>query len=41
MVIFAQQMLQVLFAEVMGVAATAGVIYFYWNAMTKDRHTHS
>ena len=41
MVLFAQEMLQALFVELFGVAATAGVIYLYWNFMTKNRHHHS
>lgn len=41
MIMFVQQMLQVLLAEIAGVAVTAGVIYVYWNSMTKKRHHHS
>lgn len=41
MVLFVQEMLQVLFVELFGVAATAGVIYLYWNYMTKNCPQHS
>ena len=35
MVLFVQEMLLVLFVELFGVAVTAGVIFLYWNCMTK------
>lgn len=41
MILFVQQMLQVLSVELLGVAVTAGVIYVYWNSLTKKRHYHS
>lgn len=41
MILFVQQTLLVLFAELAGVAVTAGVLYVYWNSMTKKRHHHS
>lgn len=41
MITFAQQMLQALLTELVGVAATAGVIYVYWNYLTKKCPHHS
>lgn len=41
MVLFVQEMLRVLLVELFGVAATAGIIYLYWNYMTKNRQQHS
>lgn len=41
MVTFVQQTLQALFIELAGVGVTAGIIYLYWNYMTKNRHHHS
>mgnify|MGYP003397468408 FL=1 len=35
MMLYIQQFLQTLLAEVLGVACVAGVLYVYWNAMTK------
>ncbi len=38
---FIQQILQALFAEGLGVACTAAVLYFYWRCMTKKKHQKS
>ena len=35
MMLYIQQFLYSLLAEVLGVACVAGVLYVYWNAMTK------
>lgn len=36
--LFVQQFLLTLLAELFGVACTAGVLYVYWNAMTKKKN---
>lgn len=33
--LFIQQLMLTLLAELFGVACTAGIIYLYWNVMTK------
>ena len=35
MMFYVQQFLLILFTELFGVACTAGVLYLYWNAMTR------
>lgn len=37
MMFYIQQFLQTLLVELFGVACTAGVLYVYWNAMTKKK----
>ena len=34
---YVQQFLLPLLAELFGVACTAGILYLYWNAMTKEK----
>ena len=36
MVLFVQEMLQVLFVELFGVAVTAAAIFLYWKRMTTN-----
>lgn len=38
MLLFIQECMLTLLIEVFGVACTAGILYLYWNAMTKSRN---
>lgn len=37
MMFYVQQFLQTLLAELFGVACTVGVLYLYWNIMTREK----